>query len=71
MNEIHGTCCKSTYEIDKGDLWNKCGDKGTIVTVGELLSSGGSGKLNSDFSSRQSSERSSECLFREKYQDRS
>ena len=39
--------------------------------VGELLGSSGSGKLNSDFSSRQSSERSSECLFREKYQDRS
>ena len=32
--------------------------------VGELLGSGGSGKLNSDFSSRHSSELFSQCLFR-------
>ena len=32
MKGIHSTRHKSTYEIDKGDLWNKCGDKGTIVT---------------------------------------
>jgi hypothetical protein len=37
--------------------------------VGELLGSGGSGELNLDFSLTHFSELSSECLFRERYQD--
>ena len=39
--------------------------------VGELLGTGGSGELYLDFSSTHFSELSSECLFRERYQDRS
>jgi hypothetical protein len=39
--------------------------------VGKLLGSGGSGESNSYLSSIQLSERSSECVFWERHQDRS
>ena len=32
MKGNQGARRRSMYGIDKGDLWNKCGDKGTIVT---------------------------------------
>ena len=33
IQQFRGMRRKSTYGIDKGDLWNKCGDKGTIITA--------------------------------------